>query len=150
MSLPNAACTRLTRRKLLQAGGIGLLGLPQLLHAERTAADVSRQRSEKSCIFIFQLGGASQIDTLVATPDAPAEIRGAYKPIATRVPGTQIAELMPQLARLADRYSLIRSLTHSLDGNHPHAIRGMLAGQSKLSNDEVSYGAVVARQLPSA
>jgi hypothetical protein len=146
----NSSFNLLSRRKLLQVGGIGMLGLPQLLQAEKAAAGTpAKKLSEKSCIFIFQTGGASQIDTWDLKPDAPSEIRGAYKPIATRVSGIQIGELMPQLAKLADRYSLIRSLTHSLDGNHPHAIRGMLSGQSKLTADEVSYGAVVAKQRPS-
>src|SRR5256885_2152172 len=93
----------MTRRQLLQVGGIGMLGLglPDLLRASSPGAvDVRDSGSAKSCIFIVQYGGASQIDTWDLKPDAPAEIRGPYRPIATRVPGMQVCELMPRLATL--------------------------------------------------
>lgn len=97
-----------TRRRLLQVGGIGMLGLglPDFLRASvtgDTAPGMSTGRgssSIKSCIFIMQYGGASHIDSWDLKPDGPAEIRGPYRPIATRVPGVQICELMPRLARL--------------------------------------------------
>src|SRR5215813_2228219 len=103
----------INRRQLLQVGGISALGLglPRLLHA-RSASAPLRRGSEKSCIFIVQYGGASHIDSLDLKPDAPEDVRGPYKPIPTAVPGTQIGELLPRLARLADRYSLVRSMTH--------------------------------------
>src|SRR5262245_58452837 len=95
-----------TRREVLQAGAVSMLGLtlPQLLHA-------STQRPsgrEKSCIFIFQYGGLSQLDSWDPKPQGPSEIRGPYRPIATSVPGFHVSELMPQLARLANRYTVIR------------------------------------------
>src|SRR5947208_545882 len=89
---------RCTRRQLIQIGGISLLGLslPELLWA-RSPVTASRSRiaSEKSCIFIVQYGGASHIDTLDPEPNAPAEIHGPYRPIATAVPGIQFGELLP-------------------------------------------------------
>src|SRR5207247_9503244 len=120
------------RRRLLQVGGISALGLglPELLQAGALSTGQSpRRRSEKSCIFIFQTGGASQLDTWDMKPDAPAEIRGPYKPIATRVPGIRIGELMPRLAQLADRYCLVRSLTHT-NSIHHFAQACMITGQS--------------------
>src|SRR5262249_5705886 len=102
----------LTRRQLLQVGGGSILGLglPQFLQASvPQAAARSRRGSEKSCIFIVQYGGASHIDSWDPKPEAPETVRGPYKPIATRVPGLRIGELLPQLAGLADRYCLIRS-----------------------------------------
>src|SRR4051812_43970827 len=107
--LPTTAS--ITRRQLLQAGAIPLLGLtlPRLLAAPPTPTSPHRGSSNKSCIFIFQYGGLSQLDSWDPKPDGPSAIRGPYKPIATRVPGFRIGELMPKLARLADRYSVIRS-----------------------------------------
>src|SRR5436190_24386259 len=99
-----AACRRrwVSRRGLLQVGGIGILGLglPELL-----LADPERAKAN-ACIFLVQYGGASHIDTLDLKPDAPAEIRGPYQPIATSVPGIQVCEPLPRLAKLAHRYCL--------------------------------------------
>src|SRR5262245_37853874 len=105
MPEPNHTSPSLSRRRLLQVGSIGMLrlGLPQLLWASRLHA-AERGAAERSCIFVVQYGGASHIDTWDPKPNAPAEVRGPYKPIATSVPGTQIGELMPRLSSLAHRY----------------------------------------------
>src|SRR5258708_1517909 len=102
-----------TRRQLLQVGGLGILGLglPQFLQA-RAPVGARARGPEKSCIFIVQYGGLSHIDSWDPKPDAPDGIRGPYRPIATNVPGIRVGELMPRLANLADRYCLIRSMTH--------------------------------------
>src|SRR5437868_6165513 len=96
----------LSRRQLLQVGGISALGLglPQLLRAQAPGRRHDASGTEKSCIFIVQYGGASHHDSWDLKPDAPEDIRGPYRPIATSVPGVQIGELMPRLARLANRY----------------------------------------------
>src|SRR5580698_6019070 len=106
----------LTRRRLLQVGGIGALGLglPQFLRADDTDA---RRSTAKSCIFIVQYGGCSHIDSFDPKPGAPAEIRGPYQPIATKVSGMRVGELLPKLASLADRFCLVRSMTHG-NGGH--------------------------------
>src|SRR2546428_101789 len=109
----------LTRRHLLQVGGIGILGLslPDLLHASQPNADNrSRNASERSCIFIVQYGGCSHLDTLDPKPEAPEAIRGPYQSLATSVPGVRVSEMLPRLASLADRYCLIRSMTHGNGG----------------------------------
>ncbi len=140
----------LTRRQLLEVGGIGLLGLglPELLRAGTPQKAAREKRvSEKSCIFIVQYGGASHIDSLDPKPQAPREMRGPYKPIATCVAGTQIGELLPRLAQLADRYCLVRSMTHSTSG-HDGAMHVCMTGHSNPSESTPYYGSVMAKLRP--
>src|SRR5688572_28260412 len=98
---------RASRRELLQLGGLSALGLtlPGLLRADAPA------RREKSCIVVYQYGGLSQLDSWDPKPDAPAELRGPYKPIATSVPGFRVGELMPRLASLAHTFAVVRSMS---------------------------------------
>src|SRR3954468_5199366 len=133
-----------SRRQLLQAGAVPLLGLtlPQLL-----AAPAARSLRDRSCIFIFQYGGLSQLDSWDPKPDGPSEIRGPYKPIATSVNGFRVGELMPRLARLADRYAVIRSMSHRV-GVHDVANRMLLAGQSRPAMTAPSFGAIVSKLRP--
>jgi hypothetical protein len=140
----------LNRRQLLQVGGVGLLGLglPDLLHAASTAKG-GRAGSEKSCIFIVQYGGASHIDSWDLKPNAPAEMRGPFKPIATNIPGMRICELMPRLARLADRYCLVRSMSHENPG-HDGGMHVCMTGHSNPEPDTPYYGSVMARLRPAA
>src|SRR5688572_9269064 len=147
----------LTRRRLLQVGGVGMLGLalPQLLHASaRTrvagapVAHTPGSPREKSCIFIVQYGGASHHDSWDLKPDAPDDIRGPYRPIPTSVPGTHIGELMPKLASLAHRYCLIRSMTHG-NGGHDGGMHIAMTGHSAPTVDTPYFGSVVARLRPS-
>lgn len=135
------------RRRLLQAGSLGLLGLslPQLLRAGETPS--ARRSQAKSCIFIYQYGGLSQLDSWDPKPNAPAEMRGPYKPISTAVPGYQVGELMPRLAKLAGRYAVIRSLSHKVPV-HDVANKMLLAGNSQPPADAPSLGAIVSRQNP--
>lgn len=107
----------LNRRELLCAGAIGATGLslPQLLRAET----LNRPARSKSCIVIFALGGPAQHETFDMKPNAPAEVRGEFKPIPTNVPGISICEHLPRLARLADRFSIIRSANHKNRVHNP-------------------------------
>ena len=134
----------LSRRRLLQAGGIGSLGLalPGLLRGEDT------QASAKSCIFIHQYGGLSQLDSWDMKPEAPQEIRGPYRPIKTATPGFQICELMPRLAKLSEQYAVIRSMTHK-EAAHKPANSMLLAGRENPAIDDPSFGAMVAKLRPS-
>src|SRR5688500_1084128 len=111
MSAVDFTFRNLSRRRLLEVGSVGVLGLslPKLLSADTSAG---RSKHEKSCIFIYQYGGLSQLDSWDPKPAAPQEQRGPYKPIPTKVPGFQVGELMPKLAALADKYCVIRSLSH--------------------------------------
>jgi Protein of unknown function (DUF1501) len=101
----------LTRRRWLQLGGLGTLGLslPQLLEARERG----RSTPVRSCVLFLLHGGPSQLDVWDMKPAAPEEVRGEFRPIATRVPGVQITELLPLVAQQADRFSIVRSMTHS-------------------------------------
>src|SRR6266536_1241344 len=140
---------KLSRRQLLQVGGIGMLGLglPELLHASARPGTEERRKSDRSCIFIVQYGGCSHHDTLDPKPAAPETIRGPYKPIATAVPGLRIGELLPNLARLANRYCLVRSMTHG-NGGHDGGMHICMTGHSRPAADTPYYGAVAAKLRP--
>jgi hypothetical protein len=138
----------LTRRGLLQWGGIGVLGLglPRLLQASAPVAG-SRSGPERSCIFIVQYGGASHIDSLDPRPDAPEAIRGPYKPIASRVPGVRLGELLPRLAGLSDQFCLVRSMSHR-DGGHDGGMHVCMTGHSRPVENTPYYGSVMAKLPP--
>jgi hypothetical protein len=121
--------TGITRREWLQAGYTGFLGLglSAVLGARASAARPDLARKTKSVIVIWLTGAPSQIDTFDLKPDAPAGIRGDFKPIATKVPGIQICEHLPRLAARADKYALVRSLAHK-ENNHLVATHHLLTG----------------------
>ena len=123
---------QLTRRQAVQAGAIGLLGLGQAqLAALRAAGSNATQSRPRSVIFIFLSGGLSQIDSFDPKPDAPEEIRGEFKPIATKTEGLWICEGLENLARCSQLWTVVRSLTHSTnDHSAGHAL--MLTGRSTL------------------
>jgi hypothetical protein len=101
----------LHRRDLLRMGALPLLGLGSANASPRRSKDVN-------CIFLMLVGGPSQLDTWDPKPDAPSEIRGPYKPIRTNVPGIQISEIFPRMARQADKYALIRGCYHTAEPVH--------------------------------
>lgn len=140
-----------SRRELVQAGSVGLVGLtlPTLLAAQNARAAAGRSSREKSCIFIYQYGGLSQLDSWDPKPRAPAEVRGPYQPIATATPGFQVGELMPRLARQSQRYAVIRSMSHAVP-IHDVANRMLLAGRSLPPLDAPSLGSMVTRLRPSS
>ncbi len=117
----------LTRRTLLQVGGISALGLslPRLLQAEtiRPRPDAPA----RSVVLFYLMGGQGQLDTWDMRPDAPEGIRGEFRPIATSVPGTHICEHLPRLARRADRYAIIRSMHHTSTNHNPGAYHALTA-----------------------
>src|SRR5262245_39598632 len=129
-------CDRIPRREILRAGGLSALGLslPQLLGnrrafaAEQGLVNRAHKGSAKSCIVLFLMGGPPQHSTWDPKPDAPAEIRGEFKPINTVVPGISIGELMPRTALLTDRLAIIRSMS-SNDNAHSSSGYYMLTGQ---------------------
>src|SRR5262249_22543292 len=132
-----------SRRELLQAGGLGLLGLT-LADALRAgeaskAGPRSKRPTETSCIFIFLEGGPSQLETFDPKPNASSDVRGPYGTIATRVPGLPVCELLPMTAERMHRCALIRSLTGFSGAHIPRpALTGSLESLT-------TYGAVVAR-----
>jgi hypothetical protein len=132
-------CDGISRRELLRIGGLGFTGLmwSDLLRA-RAAATATPRREQfgkaKACILIFNYGGPAHQDTWDLKPDAPAEIRGEFKPAATCVPGISITEHLPRLARLADRYAIVRSVNHR-DNDHAIGTYLALTGYSHPRND---------------
>ena len=139
----------LSRRRFLQAGGIGALtmGMPGLV-----AANVNAERglrgaaAEKSCIFVLLCGGPSQLDTWDLKPDAPEDIRGPYRPTATAVPGMRISELHTRLSTLTQHFSLIRSMTHVGNiSNHFDAMHHLLSGQAMAPADSPYLGSILSR-----
>jgi hypothetical protein len=121
----------LSRRTALQAGAVGLLGLGgNHLAALRAASDRPAGRA-RGVIYIFLSGGLSQLDSFDLKPGAPENIRGEFRPVATRTPGIRICEHLPMLAARSDRWALVRSLRHrSNDHSAGHHI--MLTGRSDL------------------
>ena len=129
--------TGLNRREVLQVGYSGLLslGLPAVMAAPSRGAEsgpavASAGQKAKSVILVFLTGAPSHIDTFDMKPEAPAEIRGEFKPIATSVPGIQICELLPAMAARAHHYALVRTLSHR-DNNHLVATHHLLTGNQQ-------------------
>jgi uncharacterized protein (DUF1501 family) len=131
-------CEGPTRRELLRAGSLGILGLNLAQFfawqkSARASAKFAGARgfgSARSVIFVFLQGGPSHLDIWDPKPDAPANIRGEFKPIKTKIPGTHISETMPMMAQTLDKCTLIRSMSYTPNGlfNHTAAIYQMLTG----------------------
>ena len=104
---------RLSRRQVLHAGSISALGLglgdlqSRLAVAQESGLSLPKKRA-KACIFLFMWGGPSQLETFDMKPDAPAEVRGEFNPISTKVPGIQICEHFTGLASMTDKLAIIR------------------------------------------
>lgn len=143
----------ISRREMIQVGGIGLLGLtlPRILRAESNALSPRADH----CILIFLNGGPSHLDMWDLKPGAPAEIRGEFKPIDSSLPGVQVSEHLPRLSRLMHRGTLVRSMHHSVNNSHAAAVycgltghdRGEQGGGAKPS-DHPAIGAVVGLKRP--
>ncbi len=104
-----------TRRRLLQVGGLGL-SLGGLWRAQEAQAAAGREAPAgriRACILIFYYGGPSHLDTFDMKPDAPAEVRGEFRPVATTVPGLRVCEHLPRTARIMHKLAVVRSLHHA-------------------------------------
>ena len=123
-------CDGLTRRDFLQVGTLGAIGLSlSKLAALQAAGAVSSGKSDRAAIMIFNLGAPSQLDTFDMKPDAPSEIRGPFKPIRTNNPDIQISEILPLHAKLADKFSLVRSCYHTAAAVHDTGHQMMQTGR---------------------
>jgi hypothetical protein len=124
---PKRLCDGMTRRDMLWAGGLSLfgLGLSDYLRLTAQAAEANRHSPAKSfgkakaCILLFLYGSPSQLETFDMKPDAPVEIRGEFRPIRSSLPGLDVCELLPHTARIMDRVTVVRSVTH------PYPIHGV-------------------------
>lgn len=120
----------MTRRDFLQVGALGGVGLSLAdWMGQRARGSVKADPDDRSVIMIFNLGGPSQLDTWDMKPDAPAEIRGPFKPIATASGDIQISELFPLHAKCADRFSIVRSCHHSAASVHDTGHQLMQTGR---------------------
>jgi Protein of unknown function (DUF1501) len=146
----------INRRQLLQVGTAGLLGLslPQWLRAaDRAGATKGRA---KAVILLHQFGGPGQHETFDMKPNAPAEVRGPFKPIPSKLAGVPVCELLPRTALVMDKVCLIRSMQHTMK-NHNSAAYYSLTGHAPPSDDQrlrdslelfPAYGSVVDKLAP--
>src|SRR5262249_17432240 len=157
LGTPHRLCDGITRREVLRLGGLALVGLtlPELLAREAMAAAGARA---KACILFFQEGGLAHQDSWDIKPEAPSAVRGEFGAIRTSVRGTWICEHMPELARIAHRYAIIRSVTHDisdhnagayycLTGRSPRVGSGLILGDRPANFP--GYGAVASMLRPS-
>ena len=123
-------CDGVTRRDFLQAGTLSAIGLalPELLAAQ-ARGNVAEGHGERAVIMIFNLGAPSQIDCWDMKPEAPAEIRGPFRPIKTNAAGVEISEIFPRMAQHADKYSLVRSCYHTAAAVHDTGHQMMQTGR---------------------
>jgi Protein of unknown function (DUF1501) len=166
---PGRLCDTISRRDLLTVGSLGIAGLtlPDFLRHRATAAPTSKEKAgfarAEGVILLYLQGSPSHIDLWDPKPDAPVEIRGEFKPIATRAPGMMLTEVLPMMARQADKFSLIRSIGVKPRGlaNHGASIYMVMTGYDPSNftatglsvpatrEDLPSVGANVARFRPS-
>jgi uncharacterized protein (DUF1501 family) len=121
-------CDGFSRRDFLHAGSLTALGLTLPMFLAQKAAGAAADR-DVNCIMLFLVGGPSQIDTFDPKPKAPAEVRGPFRPIDTKVPGIQISEIFPKVARHTDKFSLIRSVYHTATAVHDTGHQMMQTGR---------------------
>lgn len=138
---PPRALFGASRRDFLKVGSLAFSGinLTRLLAAS--------EGSERSCIVLFQAGGASQLDTFDPKPEAVSDIRGSFKAIPTALPGVRVSELLPRSAKALNKFSIIRSM-HSDEAIHERARQYVFSG-TKPRNEvlQPSYGATLAKEL---
>lgn len=136
-------CDGVSRRSFMQVGASAVAGLslPGLLRAESAAG----KRGHKSIIVVYLSGGLAHQDTFDLKPNAPAEVRGEFNPISTNVPGIQFGELLPQMARCADKMAVLRSIVGLADEHS--SWQNMCGAGMDLSKREQRphFGSVVAR-----
>ncbi len=153
----------LHRRAFLVASGVGFCGQSLIPRCNANGAEPKRSKIAKSTILIWLSGGASHIDTWDLKPDAPAEIRGEFKPIATTAPGVRLCEHLPLLAKQAHHLAIVNSLGHGDRGTGDHhagyyynltghapdpSFRALLNDRKPLADDWPFLGSVVAARRP--
>ncbi|MBA4191877.1 MAG: DUF1501 domain-containing protein [Planctomycetaceae bacterium] len=150
----NRSVSAITRRQALQLGAVGGLGLtlPSILRAESEAARTAKSAKAKSVILLWIQGGVSHHDSFDPKPDAPAEVRGEFGTIATKLPGVLFADQVPLLAGMLDQFALIRSVTHK-ESAHERGSMYMVEGRRPPRDTGVSHsgnpmlGSIIAHQL---
>jgi len=159
MSGACAGFRNLSRRGVLQVGSLSALGLglSDLLRVRAAQAAAGKRPASQadSVLMIWLSGGPSHLDLWDMKPEAPAEIRGEFKPIQTNVPGIRVSELLPQTAKRAHQFAMLHGITHNR-GEHEGAHVWMLTGYKPVrpffalrdpSQDQPSMGSVVVQEL---
>lgn len=142
-------CDRIRRRDLLRVGILGAAGLQLADYLRLTAAGEVKTPHANAAIFINLTGGPSHLDSFDPKPDAPVEYRGEFSTISTNVPGMQLCEHLPKLAQCADKFALLRGVSHSLT-EHQMGTKYLNTGNRPLPSLEFpGYGAVVSKELES-
>ena len=138
-------CGGPSRREILRVGSLGFLGLGMDEWFRLRSRAGTSPAKVKNCILVWLAGGPSHIDTFDPKPKAPADVRGEFKPIATSVPGLEISEVLPNLAKVMNRVTLIRSMT-SPESDHGRAAHHLLTGyRPSPAMEYPGYGSVVAK-----
>lgn len=150
----------LTRRGVLQVGSLGLAGLGLSLPGLLANEDSEQRRIKPladNCILLFLNGGPSHLDMWDMKPNAPDGIRGEFQPIATSLPGYQLSEHLPRLARQMHRATVVRSMNHSVNNSHAAAVYASLTGHDRgeqgggaRPTDHPCLGGIMARLRPTA
>ena len=140
-------CDGMSRRDFLHAGALATIGLtlPQFMALEALGA--VEQDDDRNCVMIFLLGGPSQLDTFDMKPDAPAEVRGPFKPIKTNAPGIEICEVFPRMAKLGDKFSLVRTVNHGAAAVHDTGHQMMQTGRLFSGGIEYPHAGAVLEYL---
>lgn len=142
-----------SRRSFLQAGALSVLGLglSDFLALRSVAKEAGIEAQDRAVIFVWLPGGPAHLDTYDMKPDAPVEIRGDFRPIRTNVPGMEICELFPRQAKLADRFTLVRSVCHEFadhGGAHKRFMTGRVpATPTEFVNDAPAVTSIVTRMI---
>lgn len=157
MQTYNTAVPPISRRALLRVGG-GLAVSAASWPGDVVCAE-SQPHSAKTCILVYLLGGPSHLDMFDLKPEAPAEVRGPFQPIATNVPGLAICEMLPKLSMMADKYSIVRSVSHPNSNHTPmiyYTLTGRATTQPLVDNDTrppqradfPHFGSVLSKFMP--
>ncbi|MFQ5735106.1 MAG: DUF1501 domain-containing protein, partial [Planctomycetaceae bacterium] len=149
-------CDGIARRDFLRVGAIGGLSLAQVMRLQQFAAAKpasGKSAKDVNCIFLFILGGMPHQDLWDLKPDAPAELRGDFRPIKTKVPGLHISDVLPKIATVTDKFTILRGMTHG-DSDHGRGFHVMMTGKKagagdfngkKNNNQHPSLGSMVAK-----
>jgi hypothetical protein len=137
-------CDGVSRRDFVHAGALAFLGLSMPQFLKLKAMGAVNPNKDVSCIQLMLVGGPSQLDTWDMKPDAPSSIRGPFNPIKTNVPGIEISEIFPRMAKNADKFALLRSVYHTAAAVHDTGCQMMQTGRLFQGGlESPNYGSVV-------
>ena len=142
------SCDGIKRRDFIKVGALGLGGLSLGSYLRMAQAGEVKPAKGKSAILIYMQGGPSHQDIFDLKPKAPAEFRGEFNPIKTNVAGVEICEHLPKLAKCADKYTILRGVSHTIAA-HDLGTRYMNTGTRPIPSLEYpGYAAVTSKELP--